>query len=130
MTREEVNQTLNKLCEYGGMMLDWQYVEAIRIAAVFYETGKDTATKEKQTERKCESCKYHDECGGCLDSSALCRYTPQQTAKEEASKVRKSCNNCKWVEKVEKSDWGYICTCHKRECQDHSLWEPATEEGE
>ena len=46
MTREEVNQTLNKLCQYGGMMLDWQYIEAIRIAAIFYETGEDTATKE------------------------------------------------------------------------------------
>lgn len=51
MTREEVNQILNKLCEYGGMMLDWQYVEAIKIAAIFYETGEDTATKEgKQTD--------------------------------------------------------------------------------
>ena len=48
MTREEVNQSLNKLCEYGGMMLDWQYVEAIRIAAIFYETGEDTATKENK----------------------------------------------------------------------------------
>lgn len=48
MTREEVNQALNNLCEYGGMMLEGKYVEAIRIAAIFYETGKDTATKESK----------------------------------------------------------------------------------
>lgn len=67
MTREEVNQTLNKLCQYGGMMLDWQYVEAIRIAAIFYETGKDTATKEKS----CENCKYK-----CFRETYSCVETP------------------------------------------------------
>jgi len=46
MTREEVNQTLNELCQYGGMMLGERYVEAIKIAASFYETGKDTAMKD------------------------------------------------------------------------------------
>ena len=46
MTREEVNQALNELCQYGGMMLGRKYVEAIKIAAIFYETGEDTATKE------------------------------------------------------------------------------------
>ena len=52
MTREEVNQTLDKLCEYGGMMLDWQYVEAIRIAAIFYETGEDTAEEPYKEDKE------------------------------------------------------------------------------
>lgn len=62
MTREEVNQTLNKLCQYGGMMLDWRYIEAIKIAAIFYETGEDTATN-----KSCATCgQPRDDTGRCI----------------------------------------------------------------
>ena len=62
MTREEVNQTLNELCQYGGMMLDWRYIEAIKIAAIFYETGEDTATN-----KKCATCgQPRNDTGHCI----------------------------------------------------------------
>ena len=81
MTREEVNQTLNELCEYGGMMLDWRYVEAIKIAAIFYETGKDTATEEKS----CENCKYRKfrEAYSCVETPCNTCYEASHFATKE-----------------------------------------------
>ena len=52
MTREEVNQALDELCQYGGMVLGGRHVEAIKIAAIFYETGEDTAREENWGEEK------------------------------------------------------------------------------
>jgi len=90
MIREEVNQTLNELCQYGGIMLGSRYVEAIRIAAIFYETGEDTATKE---DCALTDCKCNDN-GRCTDGLAYKEscYDCYQTAMEE----EKSCENCKY----------------------------------
>ena len=57
--------------------------------AGYYEGLRRSATEERQTERKCENCKYYDGRGGCLDSGALCHYTPKQTATEEGH-----CEHC------------------------------------
>ena len=96
MTREEVNQTLNELCEYGGMMLDWRYVEAIKIAAIFYETGEDTATKKEKSCKDCKHQKFREAyscvetpCDACYEAS---HFEPKQTATEED----KSCLKCRY----------------------------------
>ena len=74
-----------KVCPNCGVDTDGRYeMEEDDGGYWFKQREEQTATKEKQTERKCESCKYHDGSGGCLDSCALCRYTPKQTATKEA----------------------------------------------
>ena len=63
MTREEVNQALNELCQYGRMILGRKYVEAIKIAAIFYETGEDTVMEEKN----CANCgQPRNHTGDCI----------------------------------------------------------------